>query len=202
MGWKSIENKRAYEREYMQALRDLLRGLGLCVECAKEDAYTMAGRRLCAECAEKQRKRAKEHRERHKDEVQDRQKALRESRIERHECTECGKVLGSGYRYKTCEFCRAKRREYRLRSRRAAGVLSKDAYRELGLCVRCGAPRMEGFTAWGGEPIKLCEKCYRDTCASGVIGREAAERKLGTTWGNYQYEHERMIRHGQARADT
>lgn len=40
----------------MRERRQWLREHHLCVECKKEDAYTMAGRRCCAECAEKRRK--------------------------------------------------------------------------------------------------------------------------------------------------
>ena len=37
--------------------RDLRKKAGVCRDCGKEDAYTMAGRTYCAECAEKDRLR-------------------------------------------------------------------------------------------------------------------------------------------------
>lgn len=200
MGWKDIEDKRAYQREYMQAQRRLLRGLGLCVECKQKDAYTMAGRRLCAECAERQnenKRRRYQESAAIRDEKAAEAKARRQERREGRLCTTCGTPLPSTYYpYVTCEQCRSDKRERSMRARRETGIMPKYKNAEAGLCVRCGKPRMDGLTAWGGEPIQLCEKCYRDTCAASVIGRKAAERKLGTSWGNFQYEYERLIRHG------
>ena len=42
--------------------RDLRKKAGVCRDCGKEDAYTMAGRTYCAECAEKDRLRKEEAR--------------------------------------------------------------------------------------------------------------------------------------------
>ena len=199
MAHKLIEERRAYQREYMRDTRKWRKENHYCGVCQKRDAYTLAGRRTCAECAEKRRKSYEKHRALNPDAVDRKNEAARGRRIsrrERHLCTECGKPLADGYTFLTCESCRAKNRAKDKRLRREHGRLSKEAYRELGLCVRCGAPRMEGFTAWGGEEIKLCADCYAKTVAAAAIGRAAYEKKNGTTWGNFQYEYEMQIRHG------
>lgn len=60
MGWKYAEDRRAYHRAYMRERRAWLKKHHLCTECKKEDAFTMVGRRLCADCAERKRKTPRE----------------------------------------------------------------------------------------------------------------------------------------------
>lgn len=47
------ETQRAYQREYMKALRDWRKAHKVCSECGKQDAYTLNGWRRCYECNEK-----------------------------------------------------------------------------------------------------------------------------------------------------
>lgn len=63
------------------------------------------------------------------------------------------------------------------------------AYREDGTCCRCGAPVKEGVTAWGGEPYRLCERCYDNTVKAGRAGREKYREVHGETWGQMQYRY-------------
>ena len=53
MGWKRVEDRRAYDRAYMRERRAWLRAHGLCTECKQEDARTMAGFAICFGCFEK-----------------------------------------------------------------------------------------------------------------------------------------------------
>ena len=46
-GYKNIEDRRAYQRQYMRERRAFFRQHHLCTECGKEDAYTMAGHTRC-----------------------------------------------------------------------------------------------------------------------------------------------------------
>jgi len=49
MGYKHIEDRRAYHRQYMKERREFFRQHHLCTECGKEDAYTMNGHPRCFE---------------------------------------------------------------------------------------------------------------------------------------------------------
>ena len=55
MAYANIEDRRAYHREYMRERREWFAAHLVCTECGKEDAYTMVGKRHCAECLEKRR---------------------------------------------------------------------------------------------------------------------------------------------------
>lgn len=62
-----------------------------------------------------------------------------------------------------------------------------------GRCHMCGAPWMDGVTKWGGEPIRLCERCYNNLLRAGEKGRAAQKEKNGKTWGQVQYETEKKL---------
>ena len=55
MAYANIEDRRAYHRKYMRERREWFVAHHFCVDCGKEDAYTMVGKRLCFECLEKRR---------------------------------------------------------------------------------------------------------------------------------------------------
>lgn len=193
MACKDEEAKKKYHREYMRERRAMNRGLGLCVECGCEDAYTMVGRSRCAECAEKHNGYGRERRKEY-----ERMKALREERREKRLCTECGRSLpAKAYPYVMCEVCRARSRLRLERKRRELGIAPKTIWAENGLCVRCGGRLAASVTKWGGEAVRLCERCYADTVKASAAGRASYFEKSGTTWGNYEYEYERQIRHGE-----
>lgn len=56
MGYKNIEDRRKYHKEYMRDYRKWLKEHHFCVSCKKQDAYTLNGRIQCFECNEKRRK--------------------------------------------------------------------------------------------------------------------------------------------------
>lgn len=150
-----------------------------CHSCKKVDAYTMAGHALCAECSvgkaredlERRRANAKRRRERRKAEGV---------------CSICGRPLpGTAYPYLTCERCRAKDRERRRRKREADGAVSRAMYKELGLCVNCGRPRIKGRTGYDGKEIMLCERCYANALKWAEAGRRAFEEKHGMTYRSW-----------------
>lgn len=206
MGYKDKETARACRRRIMRERREWRREHHLCENCKTVDAYTLLGRRYCAECTGKRNAYERERRRRKPDEMRLRaeaERAKRAMRRERRLCTKCGSSLPNTgiYPYVMCERCRAADRARQERRRREAGIVPKQEWRELGLCVRCGNPRTDGLTAWGGEPILLCADCYADTVRAVRAGRDAYYHSSGTTWGNYQYEYERRIRHGQERSN-
>ena len=57
-----------------------------------------------------------------------------------------------------------------------------------GRCHMCGAPWMDGVTKWGGEPVRLCERCYNNLLRAGEKGRAAYKEAHGATWGQEQFE--------------
>ena len=194
MAYANIEDKRAYHREYMRETRKWRMERGCCAECGAQDAFTLVGKYRCAECDEK-------HNGYKRDRAADNEKLKRrrEYRRENRLCTQCGKALSAKYQYLMCDSCRARDREKQEARRREKGILSRFLYRELGLCMKCGAPRMDGLKAWGGDEIQLCERCYDNVLKAGKAGRDRALEKHGSTWGNYQDEYERLIRHGKKR---
>ena len=50
MGWKNIEDRRKYGREYMAAKRKWLKEHHRCIECKQQDARTLIGRPTCFDC--------------------------------------------------------------------------------------------------------------------------------------------------------
>lgn len=139
-------NQREYNINYQRELRVSCKRLHICVQCYKQDAYTLVGRTLCADCAAKD---AARHRQKYslKEEAEKRKEERRLKRqrhIENHECTECGKKLPQNYTYRLCARCRGrKRRRWK----------KKDMRGVDGMCSRCGKELcMEGK--------RLCAKCY------------------------------------------
>lgn len=133
------------ENEY----RARLKAAHLCLYCKKQDAYTLAGRRHCAECAEKDRMKAaryrSEHPGRNAENCARRVKHLKEDGI----CRLCGqRKADEGY--VTCGICRARQRAYTKNYRRKRGV----------------RPRLQGVICWQCNkktvmPGKgVCEACY------------------------------------------
>lgn len=182
---------------YARETKAFFHSLHRCSECGTKDAYTMNGRWLCADCAEKYREYNRKYYERNAETVANRSKALRNYRREHHLCTRCGKPLADDYPYNTCEVCRANDNRKRCKRRREKGIIPRSQWRELGLCMRCGAPnRMKGLLAWEHKEIELCEKCYWDSVAGFAKGRAVYAAQRGMTYGNYNYEYENMIRHG------
>lgn len=202
----SAEAKKKSRREenavYRRENRAFFHGLERCSECGTKDAYTLNGRWFCSECAQKHNNYDRIYYERNAEDIADRRKTLRSYRREHHLCTTCGKALADAYPYKICEVCRAADRRKRDRLRRERGVIPRSQWRELGLCMRCGAPRMQGWLAWEHKEIELCEKCYQDSVDGLAKGRAIYVEERGTTYGNFEYEYVNMIRHGDGNKEN
>lgn len=189
-------SKQAENALYRRESRDFFRGMERCTECGAKDAFTLNGRWRCAECAEKANEYNRDYYKRNADGILGNRKALRSYRRENHLCTACGKTLAEAYPYSTCEVCRAVNRRKGNKSRREKGIVPRSQWRELGLCMRCGAPRMKGWLSWEHKEIELCEKCYQESVDGLCKGRAIYAEKKGTSYGNFNYEFENMIRHG------
>lgn len=89
MSYKSIEDRRAYHRQYMKERRNLFREHGFCAECGKEDAYTMNGHYRCFECQDKRRKRPVEY-------IKQEKPTMENFRYDSSLCYFCGEPVMSG----------------------------------------------------------------------------------------------------------
>ena len=124
---------------------------GVCRDCGKEDAYTMAGRTYCAECAEKDRLRKEEARKC----PEKRQKMLTQHRemVARKKaagvCSCCGKRLAVPGKT-MCGICLWKQRSYQYARRHEQGQRTWTERTDGKGCFLCGKPCVPGR--------KLCEK--------------------------------------------
>lgn len=196
MGYKDDDVRREKQREYMRLYRATRKEFHLCERCKCQDAFTLAGRKLCADCNEAEKEYQRLNYAKIAESRNEKVRSRREERREKHQCTTCGKKLPKSYTYSTCEHCRALSRVKKERARNWDGRLDRESMRDLGLCVRCGAPRMDGETAFSGRPIMLCERCYEQSCENLKKGRDAYLAKHGMTWGQKQYEIDTARRSG------
>lgn len=142
---------------------------GVCVQCGREDAYTMTGRSLCADCAEYFSRKQSEYR---KDpdkwaKMQACKKDIRETRKANGLCPMCGKSANSGY--VLCDSCRAKRRNYMNRYN------NHPPRGEYGICWRCN--KRESIPG-----KRLCPECYKkavETCR--MTAKKRRESKLSVS---------------------
>lgn len=141
MPYKNAEDARKYRVELLAFCKEKR----LCTACQSKDAYTMIGRSLCASCASKSATYKREHSDPAKRSAQ--RKELRLKHIANHECTVCGRRLSDQYLYKTCEYCRAKKRRSWLKKDR---VLDRGS---LGVCYTCN--KNQTIPGKG-----LCQECY------------------------------------------
>ena len=145
----------------------------LCIRCRKQDAYTIAGRSLCFECAEYQRKRQKTKYE------QDREKFLswnREKRLEcikNNICSKCLKRKTDGI-HKVCEICRQT-----LNAKRRA----KTTYSPGLVCYHCHKP-LDGQKKDNGLPSKLCSRCYAKAVKIAIKNSKNRKKKGSRNNGN------------------
>lgn len=182
--WSDPEYRAKHNKEKMDTYA-WMKQHHYCRECKKVDAYTLAGRHLCAECSAK-----KAERDREKMRGNEKRRAYERRRKERMKragvCPNCGRTLpAKGYPYVTCERCRAKDRERRRRRREASGAVSRAMYKELGLCVTCGRPRIKDKLGCDGQEILLCERCYANALKWAEAGSKAFEEKYGFTYRSW-----------------
>lgn len=137
-----------------QEFRALRKKAGVCRDCGREDAYTMAGRTYCAECAEKDRRRKEMARK----DPEKRERMLTQNRkkVARHKaagiCPCCGKR--PTYPGKAlCGTCLAKQRGYAYKRRHENGQRTWSERTDGHGCFLCGAPCVPGKN--------LCEKHMR-----------------------------------------
>lgn len=136
--------------------------LNLCVNCGKEDDYTISGHTLCFECNEKNNVRAAKYYDANKDNQYAKDKERRKEREEKGICICCGKRKAAKNR-KHCEICLARKRQICKKQREKKGMMSRDDYYYMGLCWRCGkAPHLENK--------KLCGSCYEKTLEACIKG--------------------------------
>lgn len=147
MAYKNHEDHRAYHREYMRERRAMFKKHGLCCECGREDAYTLAGRRACEACQNKRRIHP----------------FTKEDRRLLELCIFCSAPTVEGMQ--VCEKhlehlheMNRKKNEGKT-GRKTDGRPNPDAPRrqwpELGFCRVCGDPRLPEY--------KVCQRCL-DNC--------------------------------------
>lgn len=125
---------------------------GLCPKCGREDAYTMAGRVMCAECAEKARIKAERRRKDpdKRETMYNSVKSIKHARKADGLCPECGgKPVDGRVR---CVSCTIKSMAYKRKCR--GGPIPRGEY---GVCWTCNRE-----SALPGK--RLCKSCYDKAC--------------------------------------
>ena len=151
MGYKNIEDRRAYHRQYMQERREWFVKHNCCSECGKQDAYTIGGKRRCFDCTEKEKhkKMTDEQRELHNKKEKERYYKRKENGI----CTECGRKAEKGFA--KCLRCLIKDR-----NRHKSDDVPRHERGAYGLCYICGK-ELNGQKNVDGKDSKLCKSCYQ-----------------------------------------
>lgn len=87
--------------EYDKRIREIAKAEHRCIQCGKQDAYTLNGRSRCSVCSDKgklaDRKRYQTHN------GPEAQKKVREKRAANGLCVRCGRISPPGRR--TCALC-------------------------------------------------------------------------------------------------
>lgn len=138
--------------------RALQRKHHICPSCGKQDAYTLAGRTMCAECAERERLRAEKRRETAGDILRHRQAEIRRKRAEEGKCTRCGRNTDGVH--KLCLECRLQTARMKRERMHRKGSMTWEQRVSGFVCFYCGGEPMEGR--------KICEECYKKRC--GYLG--------------------------------
>ena len=154
MGYKNIEDKRDYHRNYIKERRQWFKDHHMCTECGKQDAYTLNGRARCYECNEKHNKsNAKNNKS---EERIQHTKQYREQKREEGYCVRCLKRKAESNKLH-CSVCLAQNR-IRLKEQRSSDI-PRNERGNYNLCYRCGNP-LDGQLKSNGEKSKLCSECY------------------------------------------
>ena len=145
------KKRKPYDSDAERKWRTLKKQNHICIDCGRQDAYTLNGRTRCAECAQKDAARRRETRDNVKN--AESSKAARDRWRAEGRCTRCGKTKWNDG-YMTCPECRA----YCIK-RRAEKRTSNYPRGEHGICWLCNK-----------EPVipgkRLCE-----TCQAGALER-------------------------------
>ena len=118
----------------------------LCLDCGKQDAFTLGGHTYCFECNDKRNAKARERRAADNEAIREYDRALHARCKAEGRCTRCCKPLGfMDIGHSICFRCRAQQRNR---------YHSRKVLRRVGnICYQCCQ----------AEPIpgkKLCAECY------------------------------------------
>lgn len=152
--------------EYYKRIREIAKAEHRCIQCGKQDAYTLNGRARCSVCADKgkvaDRKRYQTHN------GSEAQKKVRENRASKGLCVRCGRIAPPGRR--TCALCISHTNQ-NLRDKKIAEGMNWPRGSN-GICWTCNKePVMEGK--------KICQSCYEKTMKSQQMATEW-HKKNGT----------------------
>ncbi len=138
----------------------------LCVQCHKQDAYTLSGQVRCYECSQKNKERCKKNhcKNREKEKIQKKRK-YDESEAQGL-CVTCNKRKAIDG-FKQCPICRGKgRKRYRAWADKN-GIVPREDFDYSNLCYTCHkGTQLEGK--------KLCASCYEKVCKALEKARIAA----------------------------
>lgn len=161
--------KRAAKNAAQREWRRMLRERCLCVDCKKQDAYTLNGHARCFECSQKNSIQACKVARATQEKRNINAKARRDQWREDGRCTRCGGVKLPYDLHMTCAICRAKSK-----AKREDKLAKQDSYyprRTPGLCYFCLHPVMEGK--------KVCQRCYDVRMPGMKKARETAWKNNG-----------------------
>lgn len=140
--------KSEYNKQYSKDRQKWLHEHHFCVDCKKQDAYTLNGKWRCAICSEKARKKRTG------------QEYNREQRKEMGLCLTCGKPVKQGYMVceehyiHLCEMSKISHKddgEGRKTDRSSNPPFPRSEWIDNGYCYLCGDERL--------LPYKVCAKC-------------------------------------------
>lgn len=148
--------------DYYKALYAARKSMQQCVQCGKQDAFTLNGHTYCADCTEWRR----EYYQKKKPEVLKRTHEYKAARTrtlrEKGICTTCGKRKVTPP-YATCDRCRAKSR--------GKDRAKREWYmNDTTLCSKCHKrPHLEGK--------KMCAECAESFKRVQELGAAARHRR-------------------------
>lgn len=145
--------------EYDKRMREIMKREHRCIQCGKQDAYTLNGRSRCSVCAEKGRIADKKRYTTHCS--PEATKAVRENRGAQGLCVRCGRIAPPGRR--VCQLC-VSRTNKNLRDRKIAEGMNYPRGSN-GIYWTCNKePVMEGK--------KICQSCYEKTMIAQRMATE------------------------------
>ena len=126
--------------------RGKLKAAHICLDCRRQDGYTLGGHNYCYECNAKRNEKARAYREEKRAEINEKRREAYARKKEDRKCEYCGRMLGLLDSGVLCYRCRA------MRSNR---LLTRYTRRRIeGVCFQCcDRPTMVGK--------KLCAACYQ-----------------------------------------
>ena len=158
------------DREFERRRRKVRRESGLCTVCGREDAYTMAGRAMCAICAQKSNEwtKNKKKRPKYREAARKASKERYAKMIAENICPTCYKKKPDDG-YSLCEFCRVKHRNRKKEKRNREGQRTWEMALSGETCFFCKSPDVV-------PGKKLCQACI-DKRVAYLHGEKHDERK-------------------------